>query len=142
MKIPLNSGPTDDYERPQQPWRCGLSDEGAACPLAPSRWGKCPAAAACRPARDGDRWVCNRSALRGGPCDEGPSPSGECCTVYRCTPLRSLRNRRGQFVLAVLLSVVGAGVMLLSSDWRHELVAPGPLTAAHSRVVAEKRARC
>jgi len=68
----------DTYERPNQPWLCGLADEGASCPTGPGRRGRCPGASACHPLLEGDRWVCNRSPARGGPCENGPSPDGSC----------------------------------------------------------------
>ena len=126
---------SDGYERPQQLWQCGLADEGPACPLGPSAGGHCPAAAACHPVRDGDRWHCNRSPLRGGPCPEGPGHDGACAIVYRCTPMRSLRSRRGRFVAGVAIAAVGAVAMGLSGSWRNDFIAPGPLTVHHAQLL-------
>ena len=132
--------PIDGYVRPNQAWQCGLADEGPPCPLGPDGHGRCPAAAACRPLREGDRWVCNRSPLRGGPCSEGPGPDGACAVVYRCTPVRSLRTKRGKFVVGVAVAALGAGCMALSGQWRNELLAPGPLSSHHAQLVAENPA--
>ncbi|MCA9238003.1 MAG: hypothetical protein KDA44_21165, partial [Planctomycetales bacterium] len=144
MRFSLNSPDDAPYDRPQQAWRCGLAHDGPACPMGPAANGKCPAAAACHPVRDGDRWRCNRSPLRGGPCAEGPGPDGECCVVYRCTPFRSLRARRGRFVWGAALVAVGALLILLSADWRNDAIAPGPLTVHHAQLVAGENAsqRC
>ena len=95
------------YERPNQPWVCGLASDGHACPAGPTAGGHCPALAECAPVRDGDRWQCNRSALRGGECDEGPTPEGGCGRVHRCQPVRSLRAIRGRFVTACALLAAG-----------------------------------
>jgi hypothetical protein len=94
--------------------------------------------------RDGDRWHCNRSTLRGGPCEDGPSPDGECCIVYRCTPVRSLRVRRGRFVFGIAIAALGALVMALSGSWRNEFLAPGRLSMHHAQLLEGKNAtqRC
>jgi hypothetical protein len=94
--------------------------------------------------REGDRWHCNRSALRGGPCDEGPSPDGQCCIVHRCEPVRSLRVRRGRFIAGIALAALGAMVMALSGSWRNEFLAPGPLSIHHAQLLEGKNAtqRC
>jgi hypothetical protein len=133
---PLSDG---GYQRPQQAWQCGLADEGPACPLGPSAGGHCPAAAACRPVRDGDRWQCNRSLLRGGPCGEGPGPDGQCAIVYRCTPVRALRTRRGRFVAVVAAAALGTACMMLGGSWRNELIAPGPLSVHHAQLLEGDR---
>ncbi len=135
MREPLQQSRGDSYERPNQPWVCGLAGEGASCPMGPGRRGRCPAAAACHPVREGDRWRCNRTNHRGGTCDEGPTPEGVCCHVYRCAPLRSLRSRRGRFVVGCLLATLGAIFTLLSSDWRNEVLAPGPLSVHHAQLL-------
>lgn len=132
MRDPLQEFKGDTYERPNQPWLCGLSEEGQVCPVGPGERGRCPGASACHPLRDGDRWVCNRSKGRGGACEDGPSPEGECCQVYQCTPLRSLRARRGRFVIGCLLASMGGLLLLLSSASRNNLLAPGELSAQHA----------
>ncbi len=132
------------YERPNQPWLCGMEGEGAPCPMGPGSSGRCPAMTACHPVREGDRWRCNRSVQRGGTCDEGPTPAGECCHVYQCTPLRSLRARRGRFVVGCWLLTFGALCTMLSADWRNEIIAPGALSAQHAQLLnrGDKTERC
>ena len=144
MRDPRQPATTDGYQRPQQAWQCGLADEGPACPLGPNGSGCCPVSAACRPVRDGERWHCNRSALRGGPCADGPGHDGACSIVYHCTPVRSLRTRRGRFVVAAAVATIGAACMALSGPWRNELIAPGPLSVHHAQLLEGRNAtlRC
>ncbi|MAT69990.1 MAG: hypothetical protein CMJ58_10760 [Planctomycetaceae bacterium] len=144
MRFSLNARDDAPYDRPQQPWRCGLAHDGPACPVGPDGKGRCPGAAACHPVRDGDRWRCNRSPLRGGPCDEGPSPDGACSVAYQCTPWRSLRSRRGRFVWGAVLATAGAVLILLNAEWRAEAIAPGPLSVHHAQLVAGEQSveRC
>jgi hypothetical protein len=126
----------ETYERPNQNWICGQSEEGPPCPLGPTGYGYCSQSAACHPIREGDRWVCNRSPQRGGTCEAGPTPDGECCLHYSCTPVRSLRSQRTRFVRALILATVGGLCMLLSSNWRNDFLAPGELTVHHAQLVA------
>ncbi|NOZ40184.1 MAG: hypothetical protein GXP24_08160 [Planctomycetes bacterium] len=135
MREPLQESREDAYERPNQPWLCGLSAEGTPCPMGPGRRGRCPAAAACHPVLESDRWRCNRSAPRGGICKEGPSPEGECCHVYQCTPLMSLRSQRARFVVGCALATLGSLCLLLSSNWRNKVLSPGPLSAHHAQLL-------
>ncbi len=104
--------------------------------MGPTLRGRCSRATACHPLREGDRWLCNRSEQRGGTCDQGPTPEGECCQHYECHPVRSLRSRRGRFVNACALAALGGLIVLLSADWRNQILAPGELTAHHSPLVA------
>jgi len=133
VRGPLQEFQGDNYERPNQPWLCGLS--GAPCPVGPGRRGRCPGATACHPVREGDRWVCNRSRARGSICESGPSPEGECCHVDQCTPLRSLRARRGRFVFGCALATLGGLCLLFSSVWRNEVLAPGKLSVQHASLL-------
>jgi hypothetical protein len=126
---------TRQYERPNQPWLCGLSADGHACALGPTQNGRCPALAECAPFRDGDRWLCNRTSLRGGPCEAGPAPDGACSCVPHCTPVLSLREKRGRFVAACALATGAALVLVLSADWRNDVIAPGPLTTQHAQLL-------
>jgi hypothetical protein len=123
------------YERPNQPWVCGLAEAGHVCAAGPTVGGGCPALGECSPVRDGDRWRCNRSALRGGECDEGAAPEGGCGRVLRCQPVRSLRAKRGRFVTACTMFAAGALIITLSSDWRDAAIAPGPLSQQHAQLM-------
>ncbi|TWT87473.1 hypothetical protein Mal64_30120 [Pseudobythopirellula maris] len=143
MRRPLEDFGAQRYDRPNEPWVCGLSEEGRPCPVGPTRGGVCPALAECVPVRQGDRWVCNRSTHRGGPCDGaggggGPSPEGACCRVATCKPKRSLRTVRGRWSLGAAAFALGAVLMLLGTAQRNELVAPGPLTSHHAQIVGRE----
>ncbi len=135
MREPQRDNSAAGYERPNQPWVCGLADKGHACAAGPTARGGCPAMAECMPVRDGDRWVCDRSQLRGGPCDVGPTPDGGCGRVLKCSPARSLRAIRGRFVRACALLVAGAAVLALSASWRDQIIAPGPLAEPHAQLM-------
>jgi hypothetical protein len=127
------------YERPNQPWVCGLTDAGHACAMGPTSGGQCPALGECAPVRDGDRWRCNRSTLRGGECDEGPTPEGGCGRVLRCRPVRSLRAKRGRFVAACTILAGGVLTIMLSANWRDAVINPGPLSQSHAPLMARGR---
>ena len=135
MREPGPDYSASHYERPNQPWVCGLAACGQSCPAGPTARGRCPAMAECAPTRDGDRWECNRSQLRGGPCDVGPTPEGGCGRVLKCRPTRSLRAVRGRFVTACALLAVGATMLVLNADWRDRVIAPGPLAQQHSQLM-------
>lgn len=135
MREPAPDFSTSQYQRPNQPWVCGLAEHGHACPAGPTAQGHCPALAECAPLRDDDRWACNRSALRGGPCDAGPTPDGGCGCVQTCRPVRSLRSKRGRFVAACACLALGAVVVSLSADWRNQVIKPGPLAQQHAQLL-------
>lgn len=122
------------YDRPNRRWRCGCED--APCSTGPSARGGCPVLGECAPRRDGDRWVCNRSPLRGGACPDGPTPEGRCCLVKQCRPRRSLRAVRGRWLRGAAVFTLGAALMLLGAADRNNLLAPGDLTAHHAQVIA------
>src|SRR5262249_5023872 len=115
---------------------CGLASEGPPCPAGPTAHGQCPALAECAPRRDGDRWQCNRSPLRGGPCEHGPLPDGACGRVNHCHPERSLAAMLGRFVTAFALLAIGAAFLVLNTDWRNRVIAPGALTRGHAQIIA------
>jgi hypothetical protein len=139
VREPLENGSPSHYERPNQPWICGLAGEGQACSAGPTAGGKCPALAVCAPVRDGDRWRCNRSPLRGGPCDEGPTPAGACCHVYRCHPLRNLRAKRGRLLVACTLATTAILLLIVETRFRDVFISPGPLTRQHAHLTDSDR---
>src|SRR4051794_525713 len=105
MISPKKSG----YERPNQKWVCGRSDCGDSCLAGPDARGKCQATFECKPLKQGDRWFCTRPAARGGPCDQGPRPDGQCCcAIPKCRPKLSLRAWRGYIVLIVIAASASA----------------------------------
>ncbi len=135
MREPTANHAATQYERPNQPWTCGLAEDGHACSAGPAARGRCPALAECSPIRDGDRWQCNRSALRGGPCDVGPTPEGGCGYVLACHPVRSLRGKRGRFISACAVMAIGGLFVVLSSSWRDRVLRPGPLAQQHAQLL-------
>lgn len=135
MREPGNDYSANQYERPNQPWICGLADAGRSCPAGPSVRGHCPAMVECAPIRIGSRWECNRSPLRGGACDVGPTPDGGCGRVLKCHPTRSLRSVRGRLVRACALLTLGATIISLSANWRNRVIAPGPLARQHAQLM-------
>ena len=134
--------PPTDYDRPNRSWICGLEEEGCPCSVGPTTTGRCPGAVECQPVRDGDRWLCNRSELRGGPCDgpdngaEGPTPDGQCCLSRHCRPKRSLRAQRGRWITGAVILSLGVLLLTLGSLHRNELIVPGPLSSHHAQVIA------
>ncbi|MBM3876819.1 MAG: hypothetical protein FJ386_08895 [Verrucomicrobia bacterium] len=129
----------DQYARPNQNWVCGYACEGRACKLGPGPGGECRATAECKPVLDlkpGEtkgRWRCTRSKNQGGACELGPGPDGTCCRpLPRCSPVRSLRVRRGRLTLAVTALTVGALLVLLYGPWRLTFINPGPVSSHHT----------
>ncbi|MEQ8850115.1 hypothetical protein [Botrimarina sp.] len=122
------------YDRPNRRWQCGCDD--TPCSRGPDPHGRCPALGECAPTRDGDRWLCNRSPLRGGACPDGPTPDGRCCLAKRCRPRRSLRAIRGRWLRGAAVFTLGAVLMLLGAAGRNEVLAPGELTSHHAQVIA------
>lgn len=138
------------YDRPNQAWRCGNEENGCPCSVGPGESGECPETTECTPVKEGDRWVCNRSQVRGGPCDQtdgmatgidnakneaGPSPDGQCCMVLKCQPKKTLRVFRGRWARGAAIFALGAILMVLGSTSRNDLLAPGPLSSHHAQVI-------
>jgi len=131
------------YERPNQKWVCGWTDQGTPCRVGPDQCGKCRTDAQCKPVKRGDRWSCTRPASAGGSCSEGPSPDGACAhPVDRCHPVRSLRAKRGLFVLTMCSLVLGILVLLIFGPGWRMFITAGPLTAAHSTMEAAMGQSC
>lgn len=144
MREPLESHSEGTYDRPQSNWSCGHAD-GSECLLGPAHLGVCQASAHCAPRKDGDRWICNRPVTRGGTCDDGPLEDGSCrCVTQKCSPVRTMRSKRGVFVLSCLALTLGGIMVALNSPVRRDFLAPGPLTKQHSQIItgAEDASRC
>ncbi|MEP6664538.1 MAG: hypothetical protein ABJC04_12835, partial [Verrucomicrobiota bacterium] len=121
------------YERPNQKWICGHACLGEGCVAGPDAQGKCGATAECRPLKKGDRWQCTRPTLQGGPCVDGPGPDGSCCRpIPKCSPVRSLRSRRGLTVLFVLAASLAFVFFLLATQNGAKVLSPGELSFAHA----------
>ncbi|MEM6331495.1 MAG: hypothetical protein AAF790_14785, partial [Planctomycetota bacterium] len=86
-------------------------------------------------------WVCGL-ADQGAPCELGPTPRGRCPLHEACHPARSLRKRRGRVAVALAVFTLGAVTMLLGTPWRRDVLAPGPLSQAHARLIAGAENRC
>ena len=136
--------PPRDYLRPHDRWSCGDNSWGTPCPTGPSRSGVCQAGSACEPRKLGDRWFCNRSAVRGGPCELGPGPQGECRVVHAtCQPRYSLRHRRGHWTIVAVTGAIGLFSIWLSGPARNRWLSAGKLTAVHAQILdSQGERRC
>ena len=137
---PDKSGGLQPYDRPNQAWRCGNEENGCPCSVRPTPQGSCPEATECNPVRDGDRWICNRPATRGGPCDDqspggGPTPDGQCCLIQKCQPRKTLRSHRKHWIRGAAIFAFGALLMLFGSGKTNNWLAPGPLTTHHAQII-------
>lgn len=140
-----NEGPQDQpwpvpYERPNQKWACGRTDQVYPCPLGPDGHGKCRTTAECSPVlekKPGDetgRYRCSRRPEYGGPCSEGPLPSGACSHAHPpCAPVRSVRNRRGLFSWWILGLTSALLLLIFHGSSRYQFANPGPLSSAHAQ---------
>jgi hypothetical protein len=125
------------YERPTQKWVCGHASDDKACSLGPDAKGKCTAHAqtTCTPVREGDRWVCTRLGVYGGPCKNGPNPDGSCCRpapeISVCQPRLSTRARRRRLAWSSVALITGLLAIALNGPWAAQMVSPGGLSHAH-----------
>lgn len=123
------------YERPDDPYRCGLAAEDRPCPLGPTGGGACPAVE-CRPRPDPatGQLGCGRPLAHGGRCQEGPGPQGQCGRkVGPCAPLLQHRAARGLVTRGAILLVLGLLLAVLATpSWRRRLLDPGPLSSHHA----------
>lgn len=134
---PLFPTPPPRYERPQGSFQCGDAAHGNPCPLGPLVHGVCSRERDCQPVQRDGRWFCTRSIAAGGPCTEGPSPTGACGQPPRdCLPLTTLRKQRGWFVLATFAATVGI-LLVLGARQPKRWFAPGPLTSNHARLLSQ-----
>lgn len=130
------------YERPNQNWICGHAAEGAPCRPGPDHCGRCRATAECAPVLEkpaGEskgRWRCTRP---GGVCETGPRPDGTCCRpIAKCSPMPTLRTRRGQLTRAVVAATVALLLICLGGSWRGAFINPGELSTPHSSAAFAK----
>jgi hypothetical protein len=141
-----NDGPQDQawplpYGRPNQTWVCGRTDSVHPCPLGPDIHGRCQTTSECKPALDKEkkRYKCTRRPQYGGPCDEGPLPTGVCGhPVPPCVPIRSTRSRRALFSCWVLSLTIATLLLLLHGKIQYKFINPGSLSAAHARPKGEQ----
>lgn len=125
---------TNRYDRPNRKWICGHEAEGCqSCPLGPDQKGGCRATTECEPVKKGDRYLCNRSPMRGDKCETGPLPDGSCCkTISSCEPRRTVRAQRGVWIGLATLFTLGFVIYSLTSPYREQVISPGPLTSQHA----------
>ena len=122
------------YPRPNLPWVCGRTAEGAPCQVGPDTKGRCLASFECRPQHAGQTYVCTRSMQAGGKCEQGPMPDGTCSRpVPRCRPVRSWRARRGVTVRWVCGTLVGLLLASLAGPSAPMFLSPGALTFQHAK---------
>src|SRR5205823_9731757 len=131
------------YERPTQTWICG--QPGEPCGHGPLAGGRCPAFE-CQPSKQNDEkgnlvFFCNRTKLRGGPCQPGPLPDGKCLRPFPpCSPVLSLRARRGLFTRSIFAATAAVLCLLLCGPWRRRFINPGQLSASHSGAAFARKA--
>jgi hypothetical protein len=135
-QLPAPDFDASRYERPNARWVCGRACEGQPCRLGPSRFGACRATAECspvlekKPGEEKGRWKCMRP---GGACEQGPLPDGSCCRpIAKCSPVRSLRARRGVFTWTVVAVTAAVLLIALGGSWRNGLINPNALSDPHS----------
>ena len=128
------------YERPNQKWICGRSESGVPCRLGPDQRGRCRTTAECapvlelKPGEEKGHYRCTRPPEFGGPCSEGPLPSGACShSLAPCGPIRSWRSRRAIFTWWIAALTVSALLLALSGPLRFRFMNPGPVSSAHSQ---------
>lgn len=141
-QLPAPDFDAQRYERPNQKWICGHAAEGRPCRSGPDNCGRCRATAECAPVlekKEGEtkgRWRCTRP---GGPCETGPLPDGSCCRpISKCSPVPTLRTRRGQLTRAVVAATVALLLICLGGSWRGKFINPGELSTPHSSTAFAK----
>ena len=145
MNQRLQSFDKGTYERPNQPYDCGHTCEGIRCLLGPTFQGQCQADLECEPVAKGKSWLCGRTKIQDGKCEQGPTPDGVCChEIPQCSPVASLRVKRGRFVFWCLATFFGITLLSLSASWRNDVFAPGELTMQHAQIIntQDEQTRC
>ncbi|HUR45609.1 MAG TPA: hypothetical protein VMZ27_06965, partial [Candidatus Saccharimonadales bacterium] len=136
-QLPAPDFDSQNYQRPNQKWICGHSAEGQACRAGPDTSGRCGATSECspvletKPGEKKGRWRCTRP---GGPCENGPGPNGQCGRpVTRCSPLPTLRTRRGRVTMAVVIATAAFLLIVMGSPrLRTGFINPGMLSSPHT----------
>lgn len=146
-RVPAPDFDSSRYERPNKDWICGHTCDGCPCRIGPSPSGECRATTECKPLlalQEGEEkgtWKCTRPKEWGGACPHGPNPDGTCCKVIpKCRPSRSLRNRRGLVVRAVIAASFGSLLIALTGPTRETFINPAPLSSHHAGPEFEKMA--
>jgi hypothetical protein len=141
-QLPAPEFDSHSYERPNQKWVCGHACEGNPCRLGPDNSGRCGATSECvpvletKPGETKGRYRCTRP---GGACETGPLPDGRCCRpIAKCSPVPTLRTRRGRFTRWVVGATLATLLILLGGPWRGRFINPGALSTAHSGLAFKK----
>lgn len=124
----------DNYNRPNLDWVC-TAEAGCGCPNGPTPKGGCQKNSQCQSVLIDSSWKCNRPDNRGGVCETGPDPNGNCCLESQgCVPKRSLRNKRKIFVICCVSWITGILLLGIWGPNRNEFFAPGDLSSNHSQI--------
>jgi len=123
------------YERPTHGWVCGRLCDGTPCQFGPDSRGSCQVKSQCTPEKKGDRYVCTRAAIEGGPCKDGPLPDGSCCQPdSRCQPKRNLFGIRRRTSALVAVISLAACLFVFGGNPPTSPMLPGEVTFQHSAV--------
>lgn len=131
--MPQDSIPDKPFVNVKQKWECGC--DGEPCRHGPDKRGRCQMLPECQPAREGERWLCARPLSRGGACEKGPLPNGECCKKPTpCLPRLSPEAMLTRAWLMTALFFTGLSLVFLSYP---ALMAPGKLMPPHTPMDAQ-----
>ena len=126
--MPSDAIPSKPFVDANRKWECGR--DGEPCRYGPDKRGRCCMRPECKPAREGDRWLCARPLSRGGACEKGPLPNGECCKQPTpCLPRLSPNAALRRVWTMSLLFFAGVSMIFLSSPF---LMSPGKLMPPHT----------
>lgn len=118
-------------------WVCGHTELDEQCADGPDANGQCCGGFTCHPVKKDDRWYCNRSVDRGGPCHAGPLEDGTCSTmVPPCQPQRSVEAKHRLLTQAIILISLGVLMLIVGAEVWSKQLQPGPLSSVHSGNVA------
>ena len=123
------------YERPTHGWVCGRLCDGTPCQFGPDSRGSCQVRSQCTPEMKGDRYVCTRAAIEGGPCKDGPLPDGSCCQPdARCQPKRNLFGIRRRVSACIAAACLAFCLFVFGGNPPAKPMLPGEVTFQHSAV--------
>ena len=136
LRLQLYSFRFSQYQRTSQSWRCGnVGDHQQECSMGPDSKGRCRASFECIPQRKGARWHCTRPSHRGGPCNGGPLPDGQCFRpIPKCRPIRSIRLWRRLISRWILFLSLAVLAVVLFGSFQSSFISPGKLSFQHAPV--------
>ncbi len=139
-----NSHENNSYLRPNCSFQCGRAKMWRKpCWQGPDQKGGCGGTSECTPYRKGDRYECRRPKHAGGPCVQGPLPDGQCAnTRVACQPKPRLRERRKQFSLIAVVTVIASIAALMTTGENGKLsplsMDAGQLSSVHAGFTREE----